>query len=151
MKVIIRVETIADRGETDVIEICQFDRPIGELSPETVGLSLADCKELLHKLQQVVIGAQSQEICTFRRFRTRCGRRLFLKDYRKQKVDKVCGTVAFRSARIVSCPCEPSCYLEVEYSPMSSYIPERATRELLALQAKLSACIALPTGCRNAA
>ena len=87
MKVIIRVETIADWGETDVVEIYQFERPIGELSPETVGLSLADGKELLRKLQQVVIGAQSEEVGVFRRFCTRCGRRLFLKDYRKRKVD----------------------------------------------------------------
>jgi hypothetical protein len=41
----------------------------------------------------------------------------------------------------VSCPYEPPCYLEVAYSPMSSYIPERATPELLALQAKLPACM----------
>ena len=68
MKVIIRVETIADWGETAVVEIYQVERPIGELSPETVGLSLADGKELLHKLQQVVIGAQSEEVCAFRRF-----------------------------------------------------------------------------------
>jgi hypothetical protein len=141
MKIVIRVETIADWGETETVELCQFERPIGELAPENVGLSLADGKELLHKLQQVVIGAQSEEVCAFRRFCARCGRRLFLKDYRKRKVDTVFGTVAFRSARIVSCPCEPPCYLEVAYSPMSSYIPERATPELLALQAKLSACM----------
>ncbi|MEA3102988.1 MAG: hypothetical protein QOF74_7228 [Caballeronia mineralivorans] len=54
-----------------------------------MGLSLADGKELLHKLQQVVIGAQSEEVCAFRRFCTRCGRRLFLKDYRKRKVNTV--------------------------------------------------------------
>jgi hypothetical protein len=54
MKVIIRVETIADWGETDVVKIYQFERPIRDLSPETVGLSLADGKDLLHKLQQVV-------------------------------------------------------------------------------------------------
>ena len=87
MKIIIRVETIADWGETETVELCQFERPIGELAPENVGLSLADDKELLHKLHQVVIGAQSEEICAFRRFCTRCGRRLFLKDYRKRKVD----------------------------------------------------------------
>jgi hypothetical protein len=139
MKIIIRVETIADWGESETVELCQFERPIGELAPENVGLSLADGNELLHKLQQVVIEAQSEEICAFRRFCGRCRRRLFLKDYRKRKVDTVFGTVAFRSARIVSCPCEPPCYLEVAYSPMGSYIPERATPELLALQAKLSA------------
>jgi len=55
MKVIIRVETIADWGETDVVEIYQFERPIGELSPETVGLSLADgkSKERLEETKKV--------------------------------------------------------------------------------------------------
>src|ERR1700733_1496525 len=33
MKVIIRVETIADWAETDIVELCQFERPIGELAP----------------------------------------------------------------------------------------------------------------------
>ena len=102
MKVIIRVETIADWGETEIVQLCQFERSIGELAPENVGLSLADGKELLHKQQQVVIGAQSEEIFAIRRFCSRCGRRLFLKDNRKRKVDTVFGTVAFRSTRIES-------------------------------------------------
>ena len=47
-------------GEMDIAELCQFERAIGELAPENLGLSLADGKELSHKLQQVVIGAQSE-------------------------------------------------------------------------------------------
>ena len=139
MRIIIRVETITDWGESETVELCKFERTIDELAPENVGLSLDDGKDLLHKLQQVVIGAQSEEVCARRRFCSRCHRRLPLRDYRKRKVDTVFGTVAFRSARIVSCPCEPPYYLEIAYCPMSSYIPERATPELLALQAKLSA------------
>ena len=103
MKIIIGVETIADWGETETVEFSQFEWPIGEFAPENVGLSLADGKELLHRLQQVVIEAPSEEIRAFRRFCSRCRRRS-LKDYRKRKVDMVFGTVAFRSARIVSCP-----------------------------------------------
>ncbi|KAF7961883.1 hypothetical protein AWV80_28375 [Cupriavidus sp. UYMU48A] len=140
MKVILRVETITDWGDSSTHELCQFERPIGDLTPETVGLSLADGKEALHKLQQqIVVTAQAEEICELRRVCSRCGRWLPLKDYRIRKVDTVFGKVAFRSARIVSCPCEPPYYLEIDYSPMSAYIPERATPELLALQAKLSA------------
>lgn len=49
------------------------------------------------------------------------------------------GTVSFRSPRIVSCACEPPCYLETAFCPLWPIIPERATPELLALQAKLAA------------
>ena len=46
MKIIIRVETIADWGETDIVELCQFERPIGELAPETVVVQLFFCKSV---------------------------------------------------------------------------------------------------------
>lgn len=49
------------------------------------------------------------------------------------------GTVSFRSPRIVSCACEPPWYLETAFCPLWPIIPERATPELLALQAKLAA------------
>jgi hypothetical protein len=74
-----------------------------------------------------------------RRFCTRCHRWLDLKDRRIRKVDTVFGTVPFRSARIVSCPCETPFLFESPYSPMTEYVPERAPGELLALEAKLSA------------
>jgi len=61
-----------------------------------------------------------------------------VKDYRQRKVDTVFGTVSFRSPRIVSCECEPPYFLEAAFSPLLPIIPERATPELLALQAKLS-------------
>jgi hypothetical protein len=62
-----------------------------------------------------------------------------LKDYRQRKVDTVFGTVSFRSPRIVSCLSEPPWYLETAFCPLWRIIPERATPELLALQAKLAA------------
>jgi hypothetical protein len=62
-----------------------------------------------------------------------------LKDYRQRKVDTVFGTVSFRSPRILSCACEPPWYLETAFCPLWPIIPERATPELLALQAKLAA------------
>ena len=49
------------------------------------------------------------------------------------------GTVSFRSPRIASCAFEPTWYLETAFCPLWPIIPERATPELLALQAKLVA------------
>ena len=94
---------------------------------------------MLHKLQQIFVAAQAEEVCTIRRFCSHCHRRLELNDRRIRKVDTVFGTVRFRSARMISCPCETFCQLETPYSPMTEYVPERATGELIALEARLSA------------
>lgn len=139
MKLTIRVEITTDWDETDTFEICQIERPYCQLEPGSVGLSLAEGKDVLHRLQGIVVAAQAEEVCMMRRFCTRCHRWLDLKDRRIRKVDTVFGTVPFRSARIVSCPCETPFLVESPYSPMSEYVPERATGELLALEAKLSA------------
>jgi hypothetical protein len=139
MKIVVRVELITDRGDTNTIEVGRIDRPGRTLDAESVGLSLADGKQLLHNLQQAVIPAQTDEICALRRVCRRCHRWTALKDYRHRKVDTVFGTVSFRSPRIVSCACEPPWYLETAFCPLWPIIPERATPELLALQAKLAA------------
>ena len=139
MKIVVRVELITDWGDTNTIEVGRIDRPSETLDSESVGLSLGDGKQLLHNLQQAVIPAQTDEICALRRICRRCQRWTALKDYRNRKVATVFGTVSFRSPRIVSCACEPPWYLETAFCPLWPIIPERATPELLALQAKLAA------------
>jgi len=139
MKIVIRVELITDWGDAKTIEVGRIDRPSQMLDAESVGLSMAEGKQLLHNLQQAVIPGQTDEICTVRRICRRCHRWTALKDYRQRKVDTVFGTVSFRSPRIVSCACEPPWYLETAFCPLWPIIPERATPELLALQAKLAA------------
>jgi hypothetical protein len=48
MKIVVRVELITDWGEVNTIEVGHIDRPSQTLDPESVGLSLADGKQLLH-------------------------------------------------------------------------------------------------------
>jgi hypothetical protein len=98
MKVIIRVETVVDWGES-AVELCHFERPTSELEPEKVGLALAEGKDVLHKLRQIVVAEQCKEICALRRVRVQCGRLLCLKDYRMRKVDTVFGTFALLCVR----------------------------------------------------
>ncbi|AGW90031.1 hypothetical protein N234_08310 [Ralstonia pickettii DTP0602] len=139
MKITIRAEVTTDYGEIATFEVCKIDRPYRELEPAKVGLSLAEGKDVLHELQKIMVAMQAEEVCMLRRFCTRCHSFLDLKDRRIRKVDTVFGTVPFRSARIICCPCGTPLPLEFPYSPMTEYVPERATSELLALEAKLSA------------
>ena len=48
MKIVVRVELITDWGDVNTIEVGRIDRPSQTLDPESVGLSLADGKQLLH-------------------------------------------------------------------------------------------------------
>jgi hypothetical protein len=57
MKIVIRVELTTDWGYANTIEAGRIDRPSQTCDPESVGLSLADGKQLLHNLQQAVIPA----------------------------------------------------------------------------------------------
>jgi hypothetical protein len=52
MKIVIRVELITDWGDANTIEVGRIDRPSQTLDSESVGLSLADGKQLLHNLQR---------------------------------------------------------------------------------------------------
>jgi hypothetical protein len=139
MKISVRVEITSDWNKTATFEICHLERSYRQLEPGNIGLSLAEGKDVLHRLQRIVVAAQAEEVCMLRRFCTRCHRFLDLKDRRIRKVDTVFGTTLFRSARIVCCPCETSFQMEYPYSPMAEFVPERATTELLSLEARLSA------------
>ena len=52
MKIVVRVELITDWGDTTTIEAGRIDRPSETLDSESIGLSLADGKQLLHRVQQ---------------------------------------------------------------------------------------------------
>ena len=80
MKIVVRVELITDRGEVNTIELGRVDRPSQTLDAESVGLSMAEGKQPLYNLQQAVIPARTDEICTLRRICRRCHRWTALKD-----------------------------------------------------------------------
>jgi hypothetical protein len=111
MKVILRAQLVTDWGDCTEVDVAEFSRAARALSADTLGLSLADGKALLERLQQTIAGAQADELCELHRVCRSCHRRNPVKDYRLRKIDTVFDTVRLRSARIISCPCEPPFYL----------------------------------------
>jgi hypothetical protein len=86
-----------------------------------------------------VLVSQTHVFCALHRVCSRCHHLTPIKDYQQRKIDTVFGSVALRCSRIISCPCEPPYFVEAEFSPVRQVLPERATRELQLLQAKLCA------------
>ena len=139
MKIVVRVELVTHWGEKRSVEVGRVDRPSQTLGPDDVGLTLDDGKRLLRSLQQSVVHAQAEEIDELSRICRGCHRRTPIKDYRQRKVDTMFGTVTFRSPRIITCDCDPPFFLTMPLRPLRPIVPERATPELQALQARLAA------------
>lgn len=138
MQIVVHVELITDRGEARRVEVARIERPSQTLDAYSVGLSLGDGKQLLHSLQQAVVCAQTEEIHQLSRICRGCNRRTPIKDYRQRKIDTVFGSVSFRSPRIITCECDPPYFMSAPLRPLRSIVPERATPELQALQARMA-------------
>ena len=82
MKIAVRIEVAIDYGETETFGIFRLERSYRNLEPAKIGLSLAEGKHVLHEMQKIVVAAQAEEVCTLRRFCTRCHRMLDLKERR---------------------------------------------------------------------
>jgi hypothetical protein len=72
-------------------------------SAEDVGLQLADGKQILGRLQEIVVNEQLQRYCEAVRPRPSCHRRRHLKDYRRRRFDTVFGRLAVRAPRFDGC------------------------------------------------
>jgi len=58
------------------------DRPTNVISPESMGLSLAESKSILAAMQAQPVQAQTEGYCDHRRKCSRCGSRRAIKDWR---------------------------------------------------------------------
>jgi hypothetical protein len=96
------VETGADsRGrEVDVLEI---SRPKDLRDIANLGLTLSEAKQLLARVQQAIVAAQTRDHAALRPECSRCGARCHIKDWQSRQVATLFGTVAVRLPRF-RCP-----------------------------------------------
>src|SRR5260370_41340864 len=87
MKIIVRAQLVTDWGEVTEADVVTFSRPAFGLNADTLVLSLADGKALLQQLQQVISGAQADELCNLHRVCQCCHRWNPIKDYRLRNID----------------------------------------------------------------
>jgi hypothetical protein len=130
----IQIIAITEDGEKDVREITLLTR--GELTPETLGLSLAEGKAILKEIQQIVVEQQvgsflaSQERCPA------CSRRRHSKGYCDLSVRTLFGKLSLSSERLHHCDCQS--HSTKTFSPLTELLPEHTTPEMLFLETKWS-------------
>jgi hypothetical protein len=111
----------------------------GDLHIDTLGLQLAEAKDLLQQVQEVVISEQVRTSLAKQVACPDCGLPRRYKDTDTIVVRTLFGTLHVRSPRWRQCPCQPR--PTRTFSPLAAILPERTTPELLYLESKFAGLV----------
>jgi hypothetical protein len=135
MKVKVQVVTISDDGQETTRDIAGVERH--DLTPETLGLSLAEGKAVLQALQEVVVEWQMHTYLQQQHACPHCGKARGSKGVHHTVFRTVFGALPIDSPRLYHCPCQV--HATTSFSPLATLLPERTTPELLYLETKWAA------------
>ena len=109
-----------------------------EISPATVGLTIAEGKALLASLQEQVVTAQVQQHVVTIKYCPQCGNAFRTKGHYQSTLRSVYGTVGMRIRRLRACPCSGS-----QAQSFSTLFTNKSpiTPELRYLTAKMAALV----------
>jgi hypothetical protein len=132
VKYTIQVVITTDDGQSETRDIAQLERE--NLTPATLGLTLADGKAILKALQEIVIERQMITYLETQRPCPHCSTPRRSKGHHCMQLRTLFGTVPVKSPRLRQCACQP--HATKTYSPLAILLPEHITPELLFLEAK---------------
>src|SRR3954469_65733 len=101
----VRLEARTDKGEGKTTELVTFRRPAMASTLAEIGLTLAEAKALLTKLQASILCDQLAEYAAHRRVCPDCGMLQPLKDRRTRRLQTLFGTVEIEAPRFRVCRC----------------------------------------------
>jgi len=135
MRITVQV-VIEQDGQTqpELYDIARLDR--GELDTGTVGLQLAEAKQILASVQEVMVAEQVRACLDARGRCPDCGRARPHKDARTITLRTAFGRLRLQSPRWHHCLCRPR--PAKTFSPLAEILPERTTPELLYLESKFA-------------
>jgi len=135
VQVVIEADGHEDAEHRSVVhEVAQIDRDA--LSVDTLGLQLEEAKNLLQKVQAVLIDEQVRACLAEQVACPSCSRARAHKDTKTIVTRTLFGTLHLRSPRWHHCPCQPQ--TTRTFSPLAAALPERTTPELLYLESKFA-------------
>jgi hypothetical protein len=137
MKYTVHVVITTDEGQTETREIASIERE--DLTPTTLGLTLAAGKAVLKALPEVIVQQQLTAYLETQRPCTHCGHVQRSKGYHTTQVRTVFGTISVQSPRLHQCSCQPP--PAKTFSPRAALLHEHVTPELLFLETKWAALV----------
>ena len=136
----VRVQLIIETDNDNppaVHEVARVDR--AELHIDTLGLHLAEAKDLLQNVQTVVIAEQARSHLSEQVACPACGQPRRHKDATTIVLRTLFRMLHLPSPRWWQCPCQPQ--PTRTFSPMAAVLPERTTPELLYLESKFAGLV----------
>lgn len=138
MELRIRVETVFENGSPKRCLVEHIRRPVEIIHAESLGLSLAEEKTLLRKLQETVWQHQIDEFVQERRTCCNCGNLRAIHDDRGRVIDTLFGRLTLKSPRLRQCSCLAAGARDTKLlSPVAELLTDRANPELKHLQTEL--------------
>jgi len=134
---VVLVDDDGEDGRPGLHEILRIER--GQLSPETLGLSLVEAKQITGGIQQVLAGLQAEEWQRKQRSCPSCGRERSLKGHHSITFRTPFGALRLDSERLRTCCCTEGTTHSV--SPLAALLRERASPEMLYLETKFASLI----------
>jgi hypothetical protein len=128
----IEVIAVAEDGTECRQEVGTLTRTEAKL--ETLGLTLAESKQVLQQLQQVVIERQVGTYLDQQRACPTCGKKRPLKESDTAPFRTLFGRVEVRNPRWEQCPCQG--HAAKTLRPLATLLPERTSPELRYLETK---------------
>jgi len=125
----VRVQFIieSDTGEPERIhEVAHMER--GALQPETLGLTLAEAKEVLHGVQQAMVTHQVEDYRVSHSQCGACGQPHRRKGTHRLPFRTLFGQLTLESPRYYTCACQPQ--PQQSWSPLAEVLKERTAPEL---------------------
>ena len=109
------------------------------LSMETLGLTLAEGKRLLHDLQNYLVNQQVTAHLEQHRHCPQCGLAYVHNGQGSRQISTVFGSISVSSPRWLCCDCEPD--RGKTFRPVASCLPDRSSPELHYLETKWASLI----------
>jgi hypothetical protein len=137
MKYMVHVVITTDEGQTETRETPCLERE--DLTPTTLGLTLAEGEAMLKALQEVVVEQQMTAYLKTQRPCAHCGNLQRREGSHTTQVRTVFGTIPVNSPRLYQCQCQP--HPTKTYSLLVALLPEPIIPELLFLETKWAAFV----------
>jgi hypothetical protein len=137
----IRLEVKTGGGEVESLALTTLTRPAGMTAAAEVGLSLAEGKVLLARLQAAMVRRQLAEHVALGRVCPGCQAVQQIKDRRARRLQTLFGTLELEAPRLKACPCRGAVGTPgATVSPVCDLLQDaRCTPELERVQAELGA------------
>ena len=138
MKMTVQLVVCEDDGREETItDVVILEKTCQQL--EQVGLTLAEAKTLLQRLQQHLVERQAAAFVATRTHCQACGALLSTKGHHALTFRTLFGTIRLTSPRLCHCPCTP--HETATFSPLTELLPEHTAPELLFMETKWASLV----------